>query len=82
MRGRTFVLLAGGLVPLVLLLVAALPALARKPEAAVVAARDGDLWVGKTQVTSGRADDTSPDWSPDRLTRWWADLAVAFAAVA
>ena len=66
MRRRRFALLAGGLVPLVLLSVAAFPALARKPEAAVVEARDGDLWIGVRQLTRGPADDTSPDWSPDR----------------
>ena len=66
MRGGKFVLLAGGLVPLVVLLAAALPALARKPEAAVVEGRDGDLWIGARQLTSGPAGDTSPDWSPDR----------------
>ena len=66
MRGRTFVLLAGALTPVAGLLVVALPALARKPEAAVVVARDGDLWIGETQVTHGLAEDTSPDWSPDR----------------
>ena len=31
-----------------------------------VAVRDGDLWVGRDRITSTRADDTEPDWSPDR----------------
>ena len=59
-------LLAGGLVPFAVLLAAALPALARKPESAVVESRDGDLWLGARQLTSGPAEDGSPDWSPDR----------------
>ena len=33
---------------------------------ATVSARDGDLWVGRDRITSTRADDTEPDWSPDR----------------
>ena len=32
---------------------------------AVVSVRDGDLYVGDRQVTSG-GDDSDPDWSPDR----------------
>lgn len=32
---------------------------------AVVSVRDGDLYVGESQVTSGGAD-SDPDWSPDR----------------
>ena len=32
---------------------------------AVVSVRDGDLYVGERQVTSGGAD-SDPDWSPDR----------------
>lgn len=59
-------LLAAGLVPPVVLAVAVSSAVARKPEAAVVVARDGDLWIGKTRVTGGAAEDTHPDWSPDR----------------
>lgn len=31
-----------------------------------VSARDGDLWVGARQITASRADDSEPDWSPDR----------------
>lgn len=74
MRVRNVVLVLGALVPLVVILVAALPAVARKPEAAVVVVRDGDLWIGKTQVTGGSAEDSDPDWSPDRRR-------VAFARV-
>ncbi len=29
-------------------------------------ARDGDLWVGAERITATRADDSEPDWSPDR----------------
>ena len=32
---------------------------------AVVSVRDGDLYVGERQVTSGGGD-SDPDWSPDR----------------
>lgn len=32
-----------------------------------VSVRDGDLWVGRDRITSSPAEDTSPDWSPDRL---------------
>ena len=66
MRARNLVLIAGALLPLITILVAAVPAIARKPETAVVVIRDGDLWIGKTQVTSGDAEDSGPDWSPDR----------------
>ncbi len=31
-----------------------------------VSVRAGDLWVGGDRITSTRADDTAPDWSPDR----------------
>lgn len=31
-----------------------------------VSARDGDLWVGRDRITSSSAEDSSPDWSPDR----------------
>lgn len=66
MRTRNLLLLTGALVPLAVLLAAVGSAVARKPEAAVVVVRDGDLWIGKAQVTSGPAEDTNPDWSPDR----------------
>jgi hypothetical protein len=32
----------------------------------VVSSRDGDLYVGKTQISDTAAIDTEPDWSPDR----------------
>lgn len=66
LRARKVILLAGGLTPLILLAVVVGSAVARKPEAAVVVARDGDLWIGTMQITSGPGDDTNPDWSPDR----------------
>ena len=31
-----------------------------------VSARDGDLWVGGERITATRADDSEPDWAPDR----------------
>ena len=63
---RPLVFTIAALLPLVIFLAAALPAIARKPETATVVVRDGDLWIGKRQVTSGDADDSWPDWSPDR----------------
>jgi Lysyl oxidase/WD40-like Beta Propeller Repeat len=38
---------------------------ARGLSRAVISVRDGDLYVGERQVTSGGAD-SDPDWSPDR----------------
>jgi len=32
----------------------------------VVSSRDGDLYVGKQLITPSAANDTEPDWSPDR----------------
>jgi hypothetical protein len=32
----------------------------------VVSARDGDLFVGTNRITDTAADDSEPDWSPDR----------------
>ena len=66
MRRPIFMVLAAALPPITMLVVAVIPAVARKPEAAVVVVRDGDLWIGKTRVTTGPGDDTTPDWSPDR----------------
>ncbi len=31
-----------------------------------VSARGGDLWVGRDRITATRAEDSEPDWSPDR----------------
>ncbi len=31
-----------------------------------VSAREGDLWVGSNRITSTSAEDSAPDWSPDR----------------
>jgi hypothetical protein len=31
-----------------------------------VTAREGDLWVGTREITTTPAEDTEPDWSPDR----------------
>lgn len=64
-RLRNVVLAAGACLPVVLLL-AAVPAAARKSGSAVVMTRDGDLWIGKRRLTSGAAEDGEPDWSPDR----------------
>lgn len=66
MRARILVLLAGGVVPLLFLAWAVGTGVARRTETAVVFAREGDLWIGRTQLTSGPAEDTSPDWAPDR----------------
>jgi hypothetical protein len=38
---------------------------ARTLRPAVVSAREGDLYVGKTRITDTTADDSHPDWSPD-----------------
>jgi len=42
-----------------------MPAAAARPDRAVVSSRDGDLYVGNRELTTGGTD-TEPDWSPDR----------------
>ena len=66
--GARLVLIAVALAPLPLLAAVAWDAeaeAARGLPRAVVSVRDGDLYVGARQVTSGGAD-SDPDWSPDR----------------
>ncbi|MGZ8782299.1 MAG: lysyl oxidase family protein [Gaiellaceae bacterium] len=66
-RARTF-LIGMALAPLPLLAAVAWNSEAEAARAlarAVVSVRDGDLYVGESQVTSGGAD-SDPDWSPDR----------------
>ena len=69
MAGRARLLLtAVALAPLPLLAAVAWDSeaeAARGLARAVVSVRDGDLYVGERQVTSGGAD-SEPDWSPDR----------------
>lgn len=67
-RRARLLLTAVALSPLPLLAAAAWnaeAAAARGLSRAVVSERDGDLYVGARQVTSGGAD-SDPDWSPDR----------------
>ncbi len=66
--GARVVLIAVALAPLPLLAAVAWNTeaeAARGLPPAVVTVRDGDLYVGARQVTSGGAD-SDPDWSPDR----------------
>ena len=66
--GARVVLIAVALAPLPLLAAVAWSTqaeAARGLQPAVVSVRDGDLYVGARQVTSGGAD-SDPDWSPDR----------------
>ena len=66
--GARVVLIAAALAPLPLLAAFvwnADAALSRGLPRAVVSVRDGNLYVGERQVTSGGAD-SEPDWSPDR----------------
>ncbi|HET8950435.1 MAG TPA: lysyl oxidase family protein [Solirubrobacteraceae bacterium] len=66
--GARTVLIAAALAPLPLLAAVAWNAeaeAARGPARAVVSVREGDLYVGERQLTTGGAD-ADPDWSPDR----------------
>ncbi len=71
MRGLRLLAVALGLAPLPL--AAALAAVlgpggaeARALPKLPVTAREGDLWVGARKITTTAAEDTEPDWSPDR----------------
>lgn len=54
------------LVLVALVLLVAPSAGAKRFVPGTVESRDGDLWLGAAQVTSGAADDSWPDFSPDR----------------
>jgi hypothetical protein len=69
--GRARVLLiAAALAPLPLLAAVAWSTAAEAARAAlpnlVVSARAGDLFVGENRITATAAEDSEPDWSPDR----------------
>jgi hypothetical protein len=62
---RRLLLVALLLAPLPLVAGLAVEGSARSVPRPVVSARDGDLYVGAQQITSTRAADGEPDWSPD-----------------